>query len=506
MKKRSRGVVLAYIYTAANMVVGLFMSVFILRTLGKTEYGLYQTMTSFATYLSLFQFGTGTIMTRNIALCTQEKDSSLSVRKNFSTVWSITQILSAVILTVAVVFYLFIDRIYSESLTPAQISTGKLLFVLVVFKMIFAFWTQTLNGAMLGFERYSISTVVSLVFLALRTLTVVVLLTVRPDALTLVITDTVLEIFVLLFTVIYCKRNFDVSFSFRYFDAGIFKSIMPLALALFLQVIVNQANGNVDKFFIGVLMSPESVAVYSVGMYIYTVFSSLTTIPISMYMPQVAHNIKSGISSEELTQTLIQPCRLITLIGGSVLFGFISFGKVFVKLFYGNDYTEAWLIAVIIMVPMFINMCNGVIVNVLDVLSKRYVRSLCLLGTTAANIALTIWWIKVWGIVGAAVATAICTLIGQVLIMNIYYSRVLKIKIIYLFRKSFSGLLIWLIAAAAVSAPLTYVIKNLWLSFFVSAAVFLAVGSAGILLFGLNKAEKAACSRALLKIRHMIRK
>lgn len=505
MKKRSRGVFLAYIYTSANMVVGLFMSVFILRILGKTEYGVYQTMTSFATYLSLFQFGTGTIMTRNIALCAQEKDSGLSVRKNFSTVWSITQILSAVILTVAVVFYLFIDRIYSESLTPAQISTGKLLFVLVVFKMIFAFWTQTLNGAMLGFERYSISTVVSLVFLAVRTVTVVALLVIIPDALTLVITDTVLEIFVLLFTVIYCKRNFDVSFSFRYFDLWIFKSILPLAFALFLQVIVNQANGNVDKFLIGVMMSPESVAVYSVAMYIYMMFSSLTAIPISMYMPQVAHNIKSGIYSEDLTQALIQPCRLITLIGGSILLGFISFGKVFIKIFYGNDYTQAWIIAVIIMIPSFMNMSNGIIENVLDVLSKRYVRSICLLCTTVANIILTVWWLKIWGIIGAAVATSICTLIGF-FIMNIYYSRVLKIKIIYLFRKSFSGLLIWLIAAAAVSAPLTYVIKNLWLSFFVSAAVFLAVGSAGILLFGLNKAEKAACSRALLKIRHMIRK
>lgn len=69
MNRRGKGIAISYIYTILNTVIGFFMSAFVLRMLGKTDYGVYQTMTSFLTYLTLFEFGTGTIMTRNISLC-----------------------------------------------------------------------------------------------------------------------------------------------------------------------------------------------------------------------------------------------------------------------------------------------------------------------------------------------------------------------------------------------------------------------------------------------------
>ena len=90
------------------------------------------------------------------------------------------------------------------------------------------------------------------------------------------------------------------------------------------------------------------------------------------------------------------------IVGGLVLFGFIAVGRPFISVVYGKDYLEAWLIAVIIMVPMFVNMSNGIIVNVLDVLRKRHIRSICLEIAAVGNFLLTIWWIKYWGMIGAA--------------------------------------------------------------------------------------------------------
>mgnify|MGYP000968923646 FL=1 len=75
MKKRNIGITLSYIYVFLNAVCGLIMSSFLLRTLGDTEYGIYQTIGSFANYLVMFEFGTGTIMTRNISLCRGDRKS-----------------------------------------------------------------------------------------------------------------------------------------------------------------------------------------------------------------------------------------------------------------------------------------------------------------------------------------------------------------------------------------------------------------------------------------------
>ena len=497
-KGRSRGIAISYIYTILNTVIGLFISAYIIRMMGQTEYGVYQTMTSFATYLTLFQFGTGSIMTRNISLCRKDGSETQLYKKNTSTIWTVAVIQAVIIAIISIVFYLMIDVIYQKSLTIGQIQYGKRLFLIVALKMILTFFIQVLNGIILGCEHYSMSTIVQLVFLLVRTGLVVALLLFKPFAIYLVILDTVLEIIMFTFTYCYCRKNLAASFSFKYFNKKIFMNALPLAMALFLQTIINMANGNVDKFVIGILMSPEAVSVYSIGMFIYTTFSSLTTIPISMYMPKVAADMREGKQGAELTKSLIQPCRLIFLIGGLVLFGFIVIGRQFISIVYGSDYIEAWAIAVVIMIPMLINMSNGVLVNVLDIMNKRLSRSFFLLITTIGNIILTIWWIQTWGMLGAAVATGICTLIGQDLLLNIYYNKVIKIRILYLFKETFRGILPSLVLATVLGFLSINWITNQYLQFVVGGMVFGLVMGVSMIAFGANSYEK---QRILMKIR-----
>lgn len=489
-KGRSRGIAISYIYTILNTVIGLFISAYIIRMMGQTEYGVYQTMTSFATYLTLFQFGTGSIMTRNISLCRKDGSETQLYKKNTSTIWTVAVIQAVIIASISIVFYLMIDVIYQKSLTTGQIQYGKLLFLIVALKMILTFFIQVLNGIILGCEHYSMSTIVQLVFLLVRTGLVVALLLFKPFAIYLVILDAVLEIIMFIFTYCYCRKNLAASFSFKYFNKKIFMNALPLAMALFLQTIINMANGNVDKFVIGILMSPEAVSVYSIGMFIYTTFSSLTTIPISMYMPKVAADMREGKQGAELTKSLIQPCRLIFLIGGLVLFGFIVIGRQFISIVYGSDYIEAWAIAVVIMIPMLINMSNGVLVNVLDIMNKRLSRSFFLLITTIGNIILTIWWIQTWGMLGAAVATGICTLIGQDLLLNIYYNKVIKIRILYLFKETFRGILPSLVLATVLGFLSINWITNQYLQFVVGGMVFGLVMGVSMIAFGANSYEK----------------
>lgn len=489
-KGRSRGIAISYIYTILNTVIGLFISAYIIRMMGQTEYGVYQTMTSFATYLTLFQFGTGSIMTRNISLCRKDGSETQLYKKNTSTIWTVAVIQAVIIAIISIVFYLMIDVIYQKSLTIGQIQYGKRLFLIVALKMILTFFIQVLNGIILGCEHYSMSTIVQLVFLLVRTGLVVALLLFKPFAIYLVILDAVLEIIMFIFTYCYCRKNLAASFSFKYFNKKIFMNALPLAMALFLQTIINMANGNVDKFVIGILMSPEAVSVYSIGMFIYTTFSSLTTIPISMYMPKVAADMREGKQGAELTKSLIQPCRLIFLIGGLVLFGFIVIGRQFISIVYGSDYIEAWAIAVVIMIPMLINMSNGVLVNVLDIMNKRLSRSFFLLITTIGNIILTIWWIQTWGMLGAAVATGICTLIGQDLLLNIYYNKVIKIRILYLFKETFRGILPSLVLATVLGFLSINWITNQYLQFVVGGMVFGLVMGVSMIAFGANSYEK----------------
>ena len=489
-RSRARGITISYLYTILNTVIGLFISAYLIRMMGQTAYGIHQIMTSFATYLSLFQFGTGTIMTRNISLCQKNGEWQYQYKRNVSTIWTIAIIQVAILVFVSFAFYNLIDLIYQDSLTVEQIAYGKSLFLIISAKLVLSFLIQVLNGIILGREHYSFSSALQLAFLLIRTSLVILILLHRPYAICLTIIDSCLEIILFIITFRHCKVSLNVSFSFRFFDRSIFVECLPLSLALFLQTIINMANGNVDKFIIGIVMSPEAVSVYSIGMFIYTTFSSLTTVPISMYMPKIAGDMRDGKSGAELTKTLIQPSRLVFMIGGIVLFGFLAVGRQFLSIVYGNEYIEAWAIAIVIMYPMLINMSNGVIVNVLDVMNKRIVRSLILSLTTLINIFLTVLWIRTWGMIGAAVATGVSTLVGQVFLMNLYYCRCLKLKIIHLFRETFRGILPSLVFATVLSLISIKWISNELIQLLVGGLVFCGTLLVSMAIFGANTFEK----------------
>ena len=489
MKNRSKGIVLSYVNSGLSMICGLFLSSYLLRMLGDTEYGVYQTVSAFANYLVLFEFGTGTVMTRNLSMCFGKKASREEIDKNVSTIWSITNILAIFILIVSVVFYCLIGVIYTKSLTVEQIAYGRKIFVFITFYLVFSFYTQTMNGVVLACEKYSFSSFVSVIKIIVRTLLLTALIFLFKYSIVIAIVDMCLSLIVVCYEYLYCIKKCNIKFTMKYFDKQIFKNALPLCMAIFMQTIVNQANNNVDKFVIGIMLTPELVALYSVGMYVFSSFSSFTTIPISMYAPQIVKNVAGGMRGKELTKTLIEQSRLITLIGGSILFGFVAVGKQFITIVYGKSYIQAYIIAVLVMVPMFINMSNGVIVNVLDAMNKRIYRSNVLLLTTIANIILTVILIKNHGIVGAAFATAICTFVGQVVIMNIYYSKNIGISVMYLFKETYKGMLLYQLVASVVAYFVGQAINNVYLSFIASIVSYLLIFGVAFVVDKRNKNE-----------------
>lgn len=488
MRNRQIGILLSYTNTFLNMVCGLFLSSFLLRKLGDTDYGIYQTICSFVNYLVLLEFGTGAVITRNIARCRGRSEND-AIQKNISTIWTVNLVLSVVILVASAFFYVSIDTIYAKTLTPDQMNYARRIFVFATTFLIISFLANITNGIMMGFEHYQIQPILSIVKLIVRTGLLVACITMFTHAIVIAIVDVVVSIGVLAFDVWYCTTKLHVQFTAKYFDRSIFRESLPLSLAIFIQTIVNQANSNVDKFVLGIRLSPESVAIYSVGLYIYSIFSSMTTIPISMYGPQIIKAVGRGMDGKQLENMLVQPSRLIVLIGGTVLFGFVAVGKQFIGIVYGSQYEIAWLVALIIMCPMLINMSNGVLINVLDAKNLRMSRSWVLAITTVANIILTVLWIERWGILGACIATAICTLLGQITMMNFYYVKRLHVDVLYMYRKTFSGILIPQLLAAWGAFLIAKSIDNIYVSFFAGGITYVLGFGLLSLLYKKNRLE-----------------
>ena len=303
----------------------------------------------------------------------------------------------------------------------------------------------------------------------------------------------------LLYTAIYCVRKYSVRCRLREFDRAILISAAPLCFALFLQAVINQANSNVDKFVIGVMMSVEDVALYSITQFFYTVFASIMTIPVSMYLPEIARIMTPQPTGAALTEKLIAPCRVEALVGGLILGGIVAVGRPFVTLFFGVEKQPAWFYAVIILIPMYVNMTNAVIISVLDVLNKRLMRSVALFLTAVLNILLTVLLIGKYGIAGAVVGTAVSLILGNIVFMNFYYHKTIGINVFRLYANAYKGILIPCVFASAAGFVVSRLIQQPLASLFCGGVLFLCIALVWIWFFGLTADERQPVATLLQK-------
>ena len=489
--QRKTGMLLSYGSSLLLAAVNIFLTPFLIRSLGEVEYGIYQSMASFAGYLVLMNFGTSTVMIRYVSMYLGKGDKK-NERNYIAMCLMITGVLAVIIGIVSFVLYSFIDNIYASTITVSEMSRAKLLFFVVSANVIVTLIAQAFQGIITAYERFNFTGIWNVSRVLLKVVLLVLIFFFWKNSLVIALVDLFLSCAFLVLCFCYCTFNLKATPRLYKFDKKIFASSAVFSLAIMLQSVVNQVNSKVDITILGVMVSQESVTKYSVAMQVYSIFSTLSTAAIAIYLPKFTKLIASGVTDgETITKEMIEPSRIQTLVSGAIMFGFLVCGMDFIYLWMGKGFDISWWIAVIVMFPYFLVYTNGVVVSVLDAMQKRLVRSVVLACIALANVLISIVLVSFLGEIGAPVGTAIATMIGSVIIMNIYYKKVIGIKLYMLFKGIFAGILPCLLIATAVALPATLLIPVSVMGFVVKGTIFAVVLAVTLLLFGFNKDEKS---------------
>ena len=113
-----------------------------------------------------------------------------------------------------------------------------------------------------------------------------------------------------------------------------------------------------------------------------------------------------------------------------IITGFVIFGKYFITLLYGESYETAYYMACILMIPVTIPLIQNVGLNIIQAKNKYKFRTVVFFFIAIANVMVSIPLSKLYGGIGAAMGTGLSLIIGQVIIMNVYYQKKIHINII----------------------------------------------------------------------------
>lgn len=202
----------------------------------------------------------------------------------------------------------------------------------------------------------------------------------------------------------------------------------------------------------------------------------------------------------EFTALFIKVGRMQFLLISFIVAAFVTFGRQFIALWAGAGYEEAYYVALLVMIPVTVPLIQNTGLNILYAMNKHQFRSVVYLCIAVLNVGLTFWWVEKYGIIGAAMATCISYVVGNILIINWYYYKKIGINIPLFWKNILHMCPVMLIMGAAGWLALDALNISGWLSFFALASVYSLLYWILAYFFMMNDYERAFIKAPVLKI------
>lgn len=212
---------------------------------------------------------------------------------------------------------------------------------------------------------------------------------------------------------------------FGFFDKKLMKEIAFYSFWIFLSSIIDRVYWSSGQFILGMFVSTTSVAIYALAIQFQSIYMGLSSALTSVLLPKITTLVVSKSNDKDVSSLFIKVGRLQFLILGLVLFGFILFGKPFIIYWAGSDYESSYFITLLFLIPLTIPLIQNLGFTILQARNQMKFRSLTYLFISIISLICAIPLSKRFGGIGCACSVAGALLIGQFIIMNIYY----KIKI-----------------------------------------------------------------------------
>ena len=424
------GAILSYAIIVVNMLIGVLYTPILTAKLGQTEYGLYSLVTSVISYLTILDFGFGnaiiiyTTRYRN----KNEKDKEQKLHGMFLIIYIIIGIIAGII---GAFLWLNVDKLFGNTMSVDELSKAKILMGILTLNLVLTFPLSVFSSIITSYEKFVFSKVLNLIRIVLNPIVMIVLLNLGFKSIALVILNTVLNLGTLILNYIYCKTKLKIKLKFGKIDFKLLREIMAYSVWIFLNSIMDKINWSLDQFVLGIYSGSVAVAIYSVAGQLNQMYINFSSAISGVLLPRITKMENDNASDEEFTDIFIKTGRIQYIVMALIMSGFVLFGKEFINIMWvGPEYAESYIIACILMLPSTIPLIQNVGLNILQAKNKYKFRVIVLMIFAVVNVCISIILSKKYGGVGAALGTAISTILGQVIFMNIFYQKKIGINII----------------------------------------------------------------------------
>jgi len=391
-----------YLAIATEAALGVLILPFNIAHLGTSAYGLWVLAASVTAYFSVLDMGYSGALVKFVAQYRTRRDVR-ALNEILSTLFFVFVLAALVMYGAAGVLALFVDRVFH--LTPDQTRTAQIVLLIVTLNVAASTAFSVFGGVINGFQRYDLNNIVGSASSVVTAMVNVAVLLAGYDLIALVAAMTAVRVLTLWVYRANAYRVFPgLRISASLFRRSRLREVTGFSIHMAVIDWANKLNYSIDAIIIGAYLSASAVALWTVPQRLAEMLQRLTNQFNGVLFPVVVDS-DAGQKLERLRALFVQGTRL-SLVSVMPLAGaMVLLMDPLVHAWIGPKFAESVVVAQILICVVAIRVGSATATTVLKGAGQHRLLAFANAGAALANVALSLLWVRRYGLIGQAFGT-----------------------------------------------------------------------------------------------------
>jgi len=495
----ARNLVTRYLVILTDATIGLLVLPFNVHHLGPSAWGLWMLMTSLNSYFSVLDLGYGGSITKFVAHYRAKRDAG-SLNEILSTLFTLFAAVGVVAYLGFVVVSWHITSIFN--IAPDQVQTGRMVLLITGVFVSLGFPFSVYGGLINGFQRYDINNMVGIGTSITAAVINVVMLLAGCSLVQLVAATTTVRVASF---ILYRRNAYRVfpALSIRpsHFRVSRLKEVTSFSVYVSVMDWASKLNYSVDALVIGAYLSPAAVALWTVPQRIAEFLQRLTNQLNGVLFPVVVDS-HAGERPQDLRIIFLQGTRLSLFSVLPLAAALFVLAGPLIESWVGPHFESSIPVVQVLVTVIAIRVGNATGTTLLKGAGRHRLLAAANAGSAVANLALSLWWIRRFGLLGQAYGTLIPVAAVSLFVLWPAACRRAGVGVAEAFHQAVWPALWPLALMAAAMLPLRWLLP----ANFLSIAVICAVGGLIYVTFFAFAVPREERDLYTIKIRELLRR
>jgi len=387
-----------------NVIVGIFLSPFILHHLGDAAFGIWVLIFSVTGYYGLFDLGIRSSIIRYVSKYTATGDREKLAQFVNTALFTYTCIgLVSMVLTAA----LSSSVEHFFKIPPGMHSQTRLLLLMVGASVSLGFPLGVFGGMLEGLQRFYILNWTSIAATLARAALIVYFLHRGYGLLTVALLTVGLPMISSVLRGIIVFRLCPMPLGLHYVDRAAFRHMATYGSTTFLVLVASRLRFRTDELVLGTMMSTVAVTWFNIGARIVDYAHEFVSSLAQVFVPMSSQSEATG-NLDRVRKIYIAGNRVCAFLTFPITAILILFGKHIIRVWVGARYVpNSYPVLVVMMIPFAFMLAQAASTRILFGLGKHQTMAAITVIEGIANLILSIALVRPLGIVGDALGTAI---------------------------------------------------------------------------------------------------